>query len=89
MSGARVNAVAMLVIGPSGHSVTVPGGLGAQSLDQEIDAVPVLQRHRRLGQVGPVQPGLAVDMLRGDQLAMQRRGAAGEDRNISSARQLH
>jgi hypothetical protein len=54
--------------------------LRPQGLDQEVDRVHVLQRHRRIGQGDPVEPGLAMHVFRGDEPAFQRRIAPGKDR---------
>ena len=62
--------------------------LGAQGLDEEIDGMGRLQLHRGLGQARPVEPGLAMDVLGGDELARQRRVAAGEDLHLAPPGQL-
>ena len=62
--------------------------LGAERLDDEVDAVLGLELHRRLGQVGTVEAGLAVDMLGGDQLPPHRPLAAGIDRDFGAPGEL-
>ena len=87
-SGAFCIAMAMLVSGPVGQSVTVPGGSGAQHVDDRVDRMAVGERHAGLGQAGAIQPGLAVHVLGGDQLAHQRPRAAGMDRQIGPPGEL-
>ena len=53
-----------------------------QGLDDEIDAVALLQRHRRIGQLRAVQAGLSVHMFGGNQLADHRRITAGENGHV-------
>ena len=59
-----------------------------QRLDDEVHAVLRLQRHLGLRHHRPVQPGLAMHMLRRDQLAPQRCRAARKDLHIRPARQF-
>jgi hypothetical protein len=64
------------------------GGLLHQRLDDEVDGVLRLERHRRLGQLRSVQACLAMYLLGGDELAHQRTDRAGEDPGLWPAGQL-
>ena len=56
-----------------------------QRLDDEIDGILFLQRHRRLRQIRPVETGLAVHLLGGDQFAHQRPDRSGIDLDVRPA----
>ena len=57
-------------------------------LGEEVDRIRVDRRGRRLGQVGPVEPALAVHVRRRAQLRAERPVGAGCDRNIGAAGEL-
>jgi hypothetical protein len=69
--------------GPESAERDRPGLGRGKRVDEEVDAVPFLQRDLRLGQVGPVEAGLAVDVLGGDELPAERTLAAGVDRHAA------
>jgi hypothetical protein len=62
--------------------------LGAHRLDDEIDGVLVLKRHRRFVENGAVEAGLAVDMLGGDERARDRPVRTGEDLHVCPVAEL-
>jgi hypothetical protein len=64
------------------------GRLTHQRLDDEFDGMLSLERHRRFRQVGTVEAGLAVDVLRRDRRTHHRPDRAGEDFGLRLACQL-
>ena len=73
----------MLVSGPSGQRVTVPAGSARSVSMRKSTACCGLERHDAGRAVADaVEAGLAVDMLGGDELALERRVAAGEDAGV-------
>ena len=61
---------------------------GSCRLDDEVDGMAVGRCGRRVWCVGPVDPGLAVDVLGGDERSDHRPVAAGIDGNIGASGQL-
>ena len=55
----------------------------SQHVDDEIDPMPVLKAHRRVGKPRPVQTGLSMYMLGGHQLAAHRCVAPRKDGDFS------
>ncbi|ENN86355.1 hypothetical protein RHSP_20179 [Rhizobium freirei PRF 81] len=56
----------------------------AQRVDDEIDRMTGLQLHGRFGQLRTIEAGLAVDMLGGHQLALERRVGAGKNLHVAA-----
>ena len=77
----------MFVSGPTGTSVT--GSVGAEdALGEEVDGVLGDRRSLRLGERGPVQAGLPVDVGGDEELARERPVGAGGDRDVAPADEL-
>ena len=87
-AGSRVSASAMLVIGPSVHSVTVPARLVPSASRRCSRRHAASAAASRLPAGRAVEPGLAMDILGRHQLVDQRPDGAGEHRDLGPAGQF-
>ena len=62
--------------------------LATQGFNDKIHRMLLLQRHHRIRQIGAVQPGFPVHMLRGDEVTAKRPVATGKDLCFRFSRQF-
>ncbi len=78
----------MFVNGPRAHIVIVLASGGAQHLDEKVNAMLRLQRHRRIGQQQPISAGFTVNSLSRRERPQNRPPATGINRDVRAPGQF-